>query len=60
MMSAPPDTISGGLGEEIECWKCQEMTDMRFIFAYQEGHPLCSKCFHEIVEMQKKSDEELR
>ncbi len=60
MMNAPPGAVSGGMGEEIECYECKEMVDMRFVFADPEGHPLCDKCFHEKVDMFKKSDEDLR
>ena len=62
MMSAPPGAASGGMAEEIECYKCNTMTDMRFIFADPLGHPLCSKCYHESIELNNKDlkDEDLR
>ena len=59
MMASPPGA-TGGMAEEIECYECKDMVDMRFVMADPEGHPLCSKCFNEKVNMFKKTDEELR
>jgi len=60
MMNAPPGAASGGMAEEIKCFRCDTMTDIRFVFADPEGHPLCNKCYYKLVNLHKKSNEDLR